>query len=313
LQLASNILGSETRATGIDLRSGARISQRGTISIARQTFNHSAKTAEAELMDWADDIAYSVHDLEDFHRCGVIPWHRILGGDHAQQLIARAESSWHDGPLNAEGRLREALRNLEDLLTGSFNQLLREPYEGARHQRQQLRTLTSLLIGRYVHAASLREPDRTSKCVVIEPDKADEVLILKQITRDYIISNPSLAAQQKGQKHLLDTLFERIYEDSKERVPIYLPHRLRYLWDHAGNETARFVADCISSLTEAEAIGLHARLEGVSSGSVLDPIVRWKLSQAINSHRIARSFGGDIGRRLRCAAFIQSIRNTTSV
>jgi dGTPase len=170
-------------------------------------FHHSAKTAEAALMDWADDIAYSVHDLEDFHRCGALPWHRILGGDHAEQLVSRADKNWHGKPPDATGRLREALRSLEDFLA-AFKQLINEPYEGTRRQRQQLRTMTSGLIGRYIRAAKLQQPDGNGKCVVIETDEADEVLILKQITRDYIINNPSLAAQQKGQEHLLNTLFK---------------------------------------------------------------------------------------------------------
>jgi dGTPase len=253
---------------------GAYKSEQDDFKFARELFNHSGKTAEAELMDWADDIAYSVHDLEDFHRCGVLPWHRILGGDHAERLVLRAEHNWHGKPTGAAGRLRDALRSLEEFLNGSFGQLIAEPYEGARHQRQQLRTMTSQLIGRYIHAAELHPPDRTGKCVTIEAEEADEVRILKQITRDYIINNPSLAAQQEGQKHLIRTLFDQLHKDSSKGPPSYLPHRLRYLWDYAQGNAARFVADCIASLTEAEAMGLHARLAGLSSGSVLDPIVR---------------------------------------
>lgn len=47
-----------------------------------------------------------------------------------------------------------------------------------------------------------------------------------------------------------------------------------YLSEMKGVTVARSVADCISSLTETEAINLHARLRGLSGGSVLDPIVR---------------------------------------
>ncbi|MES2196356.1 MAG: dNTP triphosphohydrolase [Pseudomonadota bacterium] len=253
---------------------GAYKTEAGDFGFAREFFPHTAKTAEADLMDWADDIAYSVHDLEDFHRCGVLPWHRILNGDQSELIVSRAVANWYDAPLNADGRLREALRNLHSFLAGSFAELINEPYEGLRHQRQQLRTMTSKLIGRYIRAARLQTPDDSGKSVAIDGEEADEVLILKQITRDYVINNPSLAAQQKGQERVLRTLFDYLFEDSKNGIPKYLPMRLRYLWlDGAANQ-ARFVADCIASLTEAEALGLHGRLHGYASGSVLDPIVR---------------------------------------
>jgi dGTPase len=244
-------------------------------AFAREHFAHTAKTAEAGLMDWADDIAYSVHDLEDFHRCGAVPWSRILnGGDQSEKLVERAVSKWFGSPPDAAGRLRDALRSLSKFLQGSFDELISEPYEGTRRQRQQLRTMTSALIGRYIRAARLQEPDAAGKSVQINAEEADEVLILKQITRDYIIDNPSLAGQQKGQERILKALFNDLFRDSNVSPPSYLPKRLRYTWDVNEGHPARFASDCIASLTEAEAVGLHARLQGLSSGSVLDPIVR---------------------------------------
>jgi dGTPase len=235
-----------------------------------------ATTAEAQLMDWADDIAYSVHDLEDFHRCGALPWPSILNADGGEQLVNRARDAWFDAPIDAGGRLREALRRLSTFLNGAFAELLTRPYEGTRAQRQQLRTMTSQLIGRYINAARLTAPTASGgdATVFIGQEEAEEVRILKQITRDYIINNPSLAAQQKGQRHILRALFEDILEDCLGGPPKYMPRRLIYLWDYADEKAARFAADCIAGLTEAETLALHARLHGLSSGSVLDPIVR---------------------------------------
>jgi dGTPase len=67
----------------------AYTSEQQVFDWAREHCIGDFKTAEAELMDWADDIAYSVHDLEDFHRVGIIPWSEIISPE-AREGIVRA-------------------------------------------------------------------------------------------------------------------------------------------------------------------------------------------------------------------------------
>jgi dGTPase len=231
------------------------------------------RTAEAHLMDWADDIAYSVHDLEDFHRCGVIPWQMLLNSSgHQQRLLDNALKDWFDPPDDARQRLKRALENLLQLfpLYGVVN----ATYNGTRDQRQELRTLTSMLIGRYVNAAELVEEGTG---IYISGEEETEVRVLKQITRDYIIDNPSLAAQQHGHKKIIEFLFKSIHgaiDPRMPEIPAFVPKRLHYIWTLDKMTHARFAADCVASLTDREAQSLFSRLSGASSGSVLDPIVR---------------------------------------
>ncbi|HEX9931743.1 MAG TPA: dNTP triphosphohydrolase [Allosphingosinicella sp.] len=248
-------------------------SEAEAFQFAREFHTHDEKTLEAELMDWADDVAYSVHDLEDFHRCNALPWHRVF--DERERIIRHAlRGEGADSPRGE--RLNAAYTRLSDFLQGTYSALLSDPYEGSREQREQLRRMTSHLIGRYIGSIRINPEPETPKAVLFNEDEVDEVAILKQITRDYIIGSPTLAAQQHGQKRIIKELFEALAADvNNERgFPAFLPVRLRYLRPIAAVSTTRFVADCIASLSEAEAVALHGRLTGAVSGSVLDPIVR---------------------------------------
>ena len=240
---------------------------------ARQFHPHEEKTLEAELMDWADDVAYSVHDIEDFHRCNALPWRRVFGDKDNIVMHALGKESATSPKAD---RLNKAYDRLAGYLQGAHGAWLSETYEGTRLQREQIRSLTSQLINRYIGSIKINPARDDHKAVVIDPDDADEIAILKQITRDYIIASPPLAAQQHGQKHIIRELFDHLESGMKEPggYPPFLPVRLRYLRPLAGTSSMRFVADCISSLSEAEAVALHARLTGTVTGSVLDPIVR---------------------------------------
>ncbi|TCT37281.1 deoxyguanosinetriphosphate triphosphohydrolase family protein [Martelella mediterranea] len=233
---------------------------------------HEEKTLEAELMDWADDVAYSVHDLEDFHRCNALPWQKVFA--EKDKIISHAAN----GCPSQEERIRfdEAYDRLKGFLEGTYSELLSEPYEGGREQREQLRRMTSQLIGTYINSVKINTDRSSPKAVTFDEDKVCEVKILKQITRDYIIGSPTLSAQQYGQQRIIRELFETLTTGSNGQTgyPDFLPVRLRYLRPMAGTSPARFVCDCIASLSESEAIALHSRLTGAITGSVLDPIVR---------------------------------------
>ncbi|WP_421721787.1 hypothetical protein [Aurantiacibacter suaedae] len=150
-----------------------------------------------------------------------------------------------------------------------------EAYDGSREQRRQLRNFCWTLIGQYVSAATLSNALGNVKSVAIEPSAADEVKLLKRFARHYIISLPSLHAQQYGQKRIVQELFGIFLSEGKSGSSKLLPKRMRYIWeDNPSDPPARLAADCVASLTENEAYEFHARLTGSHSGLVLDPIVR---------------------------------------
>lgn len=239
----------------------------------REVTPRDRRTAEAELMDWADDIAYSVHDLEDFHRVGVIPWHAVFADSGRDRMVELVQAAWFAAPVDAGSRIRKAWDNLKDA-TLAFPAVIDEVYDGSRRQRFQLRNLTSALIGRYINAVSLAEPGSES-AICIPQESGDEVKLLKQIARHYVIGLPALRAQQYGQRRVIRELFNIFLTTGKSGKLDLLPARLRYIWqDHEVDGPSRLAADCVAMLTENEAYQLHQRLTGLAVGSVLDPIVR---------------------------------------
>lgn len=251
---------------------GAYASDEAPYNFATEFHDQLQQTAEARLMDWADDISYSVHDLEEFHRCNVISWSEFERETGKAALRKATVDDWHSPPSNAHLRVAQALQRVWGLL-GGFRLITEERYDGRREQRLALRSLSSTLISRYVMDVA---PDRTAPSGISIPDEfVDEVRILKQITRYSVISSPALAAQQHGQKKIISEVFDIMQRPGKKSIlPEYLPNRLRYIWDLADNNRYRFAADCIGSLTERELTLFHARMTGSQLGSVLDPIIR---------------------------------------
>ena len=228
------------------------------------------KTLEAALMDWADDVAYAVHDMEDFFRAGLIPLDRLVTDEDERERFLTAELKRQGQPAGAAA----------DELADAFTELMQagptpSPYRGTHEDRANLRNFTSYLINRYITAVSLSEDGYGEDALVIEDFALKEVKMLKGLTWFYVINSQSLAAQRVGQRRLIEYLFDSFAQAASSSKDWYIfPEYYRELLEERTTEIdrARMIADVISGMSEAQVAGLYQRLSGVSLGSAMDRI-----------------------------------------
>jgi dGTPase len=239
------------------------------------------KSAEAELMDWADDIAYAVHDVEDFFRAGLIPIDTLFSDDE-DELPAFLRATFDRWKLEevrpvrpdlSDDQLQEALTSVAEVIRDTHP--VSHPFDGSRRLRVELRSLTSFLITRYFDAIKLQHPP--GRTVMIDVDLECEVAMLKQLTWHYVINRPSLGMQQLGQRRVIQDLFTAYVDAAAKPLSrSLLPPSEREMADEAGGDEealTRVAADTIGRMSEAQAIAMHQRITGVSTRSVLEAIV----------------------------------------
>lgn len=239
---------------------GAYKTEKEVFDWVRNDAGSERKYPEAEIMDWADDVTYAVHDLEDFVRAGLIPLflHNISEDEKGkflksarQRLAVTDDQEW--------SKHKEAYERLVSLIP------FYEPYIGDTQQRASMRLFTSILISRYINAFKLNVPsDNLQKYAAIPDNERIETELLKQLTWHYVIENPSLAIQQFGFKKVINDLFQVYNDGGNDRL---VPPLLRFTRDDNASQ-ARIAADIISSMTDSQALNLHKRLFGISPGSV---------------------------------------------
>lgn len=253
---------------------GAYASERREFDWVRKGSTVHERSVEAHLMDWADDVTYAVHDLEDFYRAGLIPLDRLATQVERDRFF---DSFFEDGEIRR--RLRRKFQEFSvDELQSAMEFLFEEAladvqaYGGSRPERAWIRAQTSYLIDWFMQAVTLQ----TGR-VLIERARQAEVAVLKEIAWFYIIANPALATIQFGQRRVIRELHERFIEastDSKSWGLFPVPQR-KSLQDSSSDEVRHRVAtDLVAGLTEDMVFELHQRLSGVKRGSSLDAASR---------------------------------------
>ncbi|MBE2254294.1 MAG: dNTP triphosphohydrolase [Myxococcus sp.] len=221
-----------------------------------------ARSIEAEIMDWSDDVTYAVHDMEDSYRAGMVPLDQLLAGGAARDSFVDS--------LEKESRKR-ADRFLDALKHLDVPELHR-PFDGSSAQRGTLNWFSSQLINRFILAAKLK-----GDTLELPSNERFEVDTLKLVMKHFVFGHPALAAQQHGQRRVIRELFTTFWSaatSSKDHERKILPVQFRELLNDASDKTARarLVADLIAGMTERDAISIHQRLTGTALGTVLDSI-----------------------------------------
>lgn len=265
---------SDHENAGTKHKWGAYVSEAQDFAIARAGDRSTAKSVEAEIMDWADDISYAVHDLQDFYSAGMIP----LGGLQSSgtlraDFVAKAREEWHEDWELTDEAADHTLKELFFLLA------LTSAEPGTVRHRSEVSRMGGTLINRYVSAARVEDDVFT-----INRSMREQIFLLKQLTWQHVIQHPSLASLQRGQVNLVTGLFDMLFDwVSDEKKLQRVPTRLHDLMVFAERDVrgtdeakkARAISDFICVLTEDQAVDLHDRLAGSIRGTIQD---RWLAS-----------------------------------
>ena len=222
------------------------------------------RCVEAQVMDLADDIAYSVHDVEDAVVGGALDPAVLARPEEVARVTARLRS-WYLGDVGRveDDEVAAALARLRAMpaWVGSLG-----PFDGGHRALAALKDMTSQLIGRFSSAveAATRERagvgrlTRYAADVVVPRATLLEITTLKAVAAEYVMSSAARQPLYARQRELLTELVTAL----ADRSPSALEPPYAARWAAAPDDAARLraVVDQVASLTDASAVLVHRRL-----------------------------------------------------
>jgi dGTPase len=214
---------------------------------------------EAQVMDWADDVAYSVHDVEDGVHGGYLSLRPLLA-DPAERgaLCADVAATYSDEPADA--------------LMAALDRLLADPavvpvadYDGTFGAQVTLKRMTSILTGRFVASAVGAtqsrygtDPVRRYDADLIVPRTVrNQCALLKGMALRYVMRTRAAEDWYDQQRAILVELVQALMRTPSALDPVFGP-----LFSIAESDAAalRVVVDQVASLTDHAAVAWHRTL-----------------------------------------------------
>jgi dGTPase len=216
------------------------------------------RAIEAQVMDWADDVAYSVHDVEDGIHAGLVDLAALQDPATARGLAREAAAQY--APDTDPAALEAALARL--LATPFWP----AGYEGSLRDLAALKDMTSQLIGRFTAAAEAStraaHPDadltRHHGSLEVPQTIRDEVVVLKGIAYHYVMRRSGSDRAYARQRALLQELVAALTLAAPDSLE---PH-FRQPWLDAADDGGRLriLVDQVASLTDLSVVAWHRRL-----------------------------------------------------
>ncbi|MEL4155180.1 deoxyguanosinetriphosphate triphosphohydrolase [Corynebacterium bovis] len=217
---------------------------------------------EAQVMDWADDVAYSVHDVEDGILSGrvtlAVLWDLV-------ELAALAEKG-----ARAFGGDPAELLEAADRLRSMPVVARAADFGGGLGDLVALKSMTSELVSRFVTAAVSGTRavhgdgplGRFAADLAVPDTVQPEVVLLKSVAVLYVMDEDRHLAEQERQR---DRIF-RVTRYLAEGAPGSLDPLFRPWWLEAETDAGRMrvVVDQVASLTESRIERLDRGISGVS-------------------------------------------------
>ncbi len=234
-----------------------------TLEWIREGAPECRKCLEAQIMDWSDDVAYSVHDVEDGILSGRIDFGVLWD---LVELAALAEKG-----ARVFGGTPEELLEAADRLRGMALVSRAADFGGSMQDLAALKAMTSELVSRFVTAAVTGTRQQfgeealgryAADLVIPEPVQA-EVTLLKSVAVLYVMDESRHLANQQRQRERIFRVTDYLWRGGSGALdPMFSS------WFDAAasdREARRVVIDQVASLTESRLERLDKRASGISA------------------------------------------------
>ncbi|KAE8763027.1 deoxyguanosinetriphosphate triphosphohydrolase [Georgenia thermotolerans] len=218
---------------------------------------------EAQVMDLADDIAYSVHDVEDAIVGGRVDLARLRRAGEQERVVGQVRA-WYDPPVD------------DDTLGAALDRLVGLPiwmpaFDGSRRDLAGIKNMTSQLIGRFCGAAEAATRatygegrlTRYAADLVVPPETLAEIVVLKGVAALYVMAPRELEPLYLAQRTIIFDLVDALLETGDRHLEPPFVGDFRAAAEDAAR--LRVVVDQVASLTDTSANQWHARLRGMLS------------------------------------------------
>jgi dGTPase len=210
------------------------------------------KSIECQIMDWADDTAYSLHDIVD--------------GVKARFITADALAEWGERQSDLSAVQAQVLEELIDAIRGGAY----EPRAGRR-------------VGQFIRACRIepcdsplaRQSNRHRFRLEVDPRIRETCGLHQRIAVDLIFRSALLQQIEFKGGQVLGRLFEAYAAHHLQPAPgalRILPEATARWIDRAPSEAARarLICDHMAGMTDGQAIRAYRRLYEPDFGSLLD-------------------------------------------
>ena len=206
------------------------------LGLAKKEEDHCRQTLEASVMDLADDIAYAIHDLEDFLAAGLIDVGLVLSdinaaledasiypNDRDEANFAKANFAKTPSRFSQPLVFVEASRKHRAEYAPHYNDA---DYAAALHDvssflgqlgdpdlqdyAMNLRLFLKNFVSKFFDAIDLSAspPYEGGPSVYLTSEAWHQMQVLKSITRHYLVSRPRMGSMQRAQTRSIELLMD---------------------------------------------------------------------------------------------------------